>query len=213
MGHSKLSVAPLAAFALLAGMVAQASAVVVISIGNISAAPGTTALVPVFATSNTADQVSGFNFPIDLNNDGYNLLLPPGFSLNAMPFQDSLFGTVAFNRTTPILPIIGTDGIANASSSVNTTLSTTPTLFFNLAVDVAPNAVIGSVFPLQIEAPGDPFSAQFNVAGPNSPVVAAPTIGQPVSGSVTVIPEPASLAAVGASLLALGTRRRTRKGR
>jgi hypothetical protein len=208
MDHLKSRVLSVSAFGLLAGAATQASAAVIISIGSVTALPGTTALVPVHATSTAFDEISGYNFPLDFNLDNYNANLPSGFSLNAQPFQNSLLGTVAFNQAVDLNTAIGTDGIANTSTQVNVALGLTPTLLFNLAIDVSPTATVGSSLPLQIEAPGAPFAQQFRVAGPNSPTVLAPTEGLPVLGGVAVIPEPASIALAALGLIAFGKRRR-----
>lgn len=206
MIYSRFGVLVAAASVLLCSGPHSAQAAVIISLDNVSVLPGATAEVAVYAASDSADAISGFNLPIDFNRDGNNSVLPNGFALDVTPLRNALFTNLAFNTTTAVIPIIGVDGIVNSSNDVDVDLTATPLRLFSVTINVSPDAVIGSVLPLEIEVPADPFSALFNVAGPRQPNVLSPTIGTPVYGSVTVTPEPSSAVLLCAATWALRRR-------
>ena len=197
------------------GAAATASAAVRISVADVRVPAGsaTTALVSVFASSTTGDVISGFNLPLDYNNDGYVDRngdgvgdLPAGFALDAVPTRNAVYADTGFDTPQPQISLIGADGIPTGSGG-NLTLTATPLKLFDLAIDVAATVPAGTVLPLDIFVPADPFGPLFNVAGPNDPAVIAPQAGTPVFGSVTVVgvPEPtaaAGLAVVAGSVLA-----------
>lgn len=187
---------------------ASSDAAVSISIDNLGVPAGTTAAVGVYASSDTADIISGFNLPTDLNRDGFsNGLLPDGFSVNPSVLQNAIYNNTGFDTPAFQIALIDVDGIATGSGS-NVQLGVAPTLLFRLLIDVGPNVPVGTVLPLEIEAPADPFGALFNVAGPTNPTVAAPLVGVPVLGSITVTPEPTAAAFVVAAAGVLMRRRR-----
>ena len=205
---------------LVTGLAAgPASAAVTVSIGTVTVPAGsaTTALVGVFASSNSGDVISGFNLPFDYNNDGFVDRngdgvgdLPAGFSLGGPLVRNALYpNNTAFDMPQQQDVLANVDGIPTGSGA-NVTLGTTPTRLFDLAINVAATVPAGTVLPFEIEVPAAPFNVLFNVAGPNAPTVAAPTAGSPVFGSlrVTAVPEPATAAALAAAGVALLGRRR-----
>ena len=194
---------------------APAAAAVTLSIADVQVQAGQTAYVHVYASSTAGDVISGFNLPLDYNDDGFVDRngdgvgdLPAGFALAAMPIANATYGNTGFDTPQPQISLINVDGIPTGSGQ-NLTLTTARTLLFDLAITVAPTVAVGTVVPLEIEVPAAPFGPLFNVAGPFSPTVAAPTAGAPVFGSIRVVgvPEPAAAAAV-TLVLPLARRRR-----
>ena len=173
-------------------IVSSSNADVVISIQNVSVFPGNTALVGVFASSDAGNVISGFNLPMDFNSDGL-LALPSGFVQNATPVQNALYANTALDTPASIIPA-NVDWIPTGSGS-NATLGTdfsTLTKLFDLAIDVGGSVPTGTVVPIEIRIPAAPLQSLFNIAGPSSPTVAAPSTGVPVFGSISVVPEPGS---------------------
>lgn len=203
---------------LCTGVLATAArAAVTISIDDVVVPAGTTARVGVYASSDSADVISGFNLPTDVNNDGFvdsdlDLIaeLPEGFTYNASVLQNSVYADIGYDTPLAQLLLINVDGIATGSGD-DIQLSAARTKLFELVIDVAGTVQPGTVVPIQIIAPPAPFEPLFNVAGPNDPVVAIPTPGVPALGSITVsgIPEPTLMCMV---LPALALLRRRRGG-
>lgn len=192
-----------------------APARVILSIDDIAVPAGTTAVVGVYAASDNGDVISGFNLPLDINSDGFidsnsdNVSdLPNGFSFASPALQNLRYANTGFDMPQPQIGLIEVDGIPTGSGA-DVLLSSTPTRLFELHVSVAPSVPPGTTVPLQIIVPNSPFQSLFNVAGPNGPTVLAPLAGQPVLGSITIIPEPSSQLAVlsGAILILCGRRR------
>ena len=180
----------------------SADAAVVLTMSNVRVPAGSPALVGVFAASTTGDVISGFNLPTDINDDGFvssgtgttTGKLPTGFTLDATPTQNDVYVNTGFDMPYPQIALINVDGIATGSGN-NITLSATPTLLYDLVVDVSKTVTAGTVVPLEIEVPAAPFAPLFDVAGPSTPVVTAPAAGAPVFGSITVtaVPEPSAV--------------------
>jgi hypothetical protein len=162
---------------------------VIISIDHVDVPASSVALVGVYASSNSNDVISGFDLPLDINDDGYTAgILPAGFKLDPSDVRNAIYGNTGLDMPQPQTTLINVDGIA-VGSGANEQLTSTPTLLFDLAFDVADTVPDGTSLPLEIEVPNAPFQSLFDVAGPNSPAVAAPTNGSPVYGSITVVPE------------------------
>lgn len=185
--------------------------------------PGkSTAIVGVYASSDSGDVISGFNLPLDINNDGFidgdgdnKSDLPSGFSLGSPSLRNVMYTNTAFDMPQPQIGLIEVDGIPTGSGA-NVMLSTVRTKLFDLAVDVASGVPPGTRLPLRIIVPISPFQSLFNIAGPNSPVSSAPEQGVPVSGSITVaIPEPSAHFAIfgGVAMISWCSRRRRRQKR
>lgn len=190
-----------------------ASAAVRVEIDNVFVFAGTTqtARVGVYANSDFQDLISGFNLPLDFNNDG-TAPLPAGFSLPAAAdvTVNEIYADTAFDTPQPQITLIGADGIPTGSGP-NVQLFAGNTKLFDLQVIVDASVPVGTVLPLSVFVPAAPFTPLFNIAGPNDPAVAAPVAGTPVFGSITVIdiPEPGALALVaGAAVLARRVRRK-----
>ena len=204
----------LATLALLVLWIWQTQASVMISLDDVTVPAGSTALVGVYATSDQGDVMSGFNLPFDINNDGYvdatgdgTSDLPAGFSLNSPPMINMIYANAGFDLPQPQIVLIGVDGIPTGSGA-DANLSGIRTKLFDLSLHVDAAAVPGTRLPLSIIVPNAPFQALFNIAGTNSPTVAAPVVGQPVEGSITVaLPEP-SVVSLSAILVGLLFRRR-----
>ncbi len=191
----------------MAAVASPATAAVTLSIDNVFVPPASVAIVGVYAASNSNDVISGFNLPFDINDDGYTAgILPAGFTLDANDLRNKLFANTGLDTPQPQITLINVDSIPTGSGS-NVQLSSTPTLLFDLAFDVAATVPVGTVMPMEIEVPNSPFQTLFDVAGPGSPTVAGPTNGSPVYGSITVIPEPATFAMASLPAFWLSTRR------
>lgn len=188
----------------------------IITLDNVFVPAGTTALVGVYASSDTGDVISGFNLPLDINSDGFldsnsDLIgdLPPGFTLASPPIANAVYNNTGFDTPQPQIGLIDADAIPTGSGT-NITLSTTPQKLFDLVFEVAASVPAGTRMPLEIFVPASPLSALFNVAGPNRPTINSPVLGQPSLGSITVVvPEPANIVLL-LSALSFGicTRRR-----
>jgi hypothetical protein len=212
MSKKRLCGAAVLAGAAMAGLSSQTDAAISISIANVSVFAGTTAVVGVYASSNDGDIISGFNLPLDINDDGMEAL-PTGFTLNGSGFSNAVYANTGLDTLEPQITLINVDSIPTGSGT-NIMLSTTPTLLFDLDVNVAGSVAAGTVVPLEIEVPASPYSPLFNVAGPDTPTVAAPVIGTPVDGSITVVavPEPAAILPVAlVALLGVAGSRRSRR--
>ncbi len=200
---------------------ASADAAVVLTMSNVAVPAGSPALVGVFAASTTGDVISGFNLPTDINDDGFvsngtgttASKLPAGFALDATPTPNAVYVNTGFDQPYPQIALINVDGIATGSGN-NITLTATPTLLYDLAIDVGRTVTGGTVVPLEIEVPAAPFSPLFDVAGPNTPTVTAPAAGAPVFGSITVtaaVPEPSAACLLAVSAVASALHRRSRR--
>ena len=187
----------------------SANAAVTLSISNVIIPSGSVAIVGVYASSNSSDVISGFNLPLDVNDDGFTAgILPAGFKLDANDLRNSIYANTGLDTPQPQITLINVDYIATGSGG-NVQLSSVPSLLFDLALDVAGTVPVGTRVPLEIEVPNAPFQTLFDVAGPGSPVTSAPTTGSPVYGSITVtsVPEPAGIALAALPALLLLTRR------
>ena len=217
--------------ALLASLMISSfcNAGIVISIDRETALAGETILLGIYASSDSGDEISGFNLPFDYNSDGFVDVqndqigdLPAGFSLtNIAPstdaFANAVFANTKLDRPFPQLSLINADFIATGSGD-NIVLgnSLNPMKLFDVTIQVSPNVPVGTVVPFQIKVPSQPFSSLFLVAGPNSPTVFLPVIGTPATGSITIVavPEPSSivllLSAAAAATFGVRWRRLTR---
>ena len=201
---------------------ANCNAGIVISIDRVTAIAGQSILLGVYASSDSGDEISGFNLPFDYNSDGFVDIqndgfgdLPTGFTFSLVPVSNATYFNTGLDRPMPQIQLIGVDTIATGTGD-NILLggSLNPTKLFDLAIEIAPTVPVGTVVPFQIKVPDQPFTSLFNVAGPNFPTVTFPTPGSPAIGSITIVavPEPSSvilLLSVGAA--SLGVRRWRRR--
>ncbi len=189
----------------LGALSSTAQAEIIMSIDHKLALPGETVLIGVYASSNIGDIISGFNLPMDFNVDGFVDVandgisdLPSGFALNAFPLRNQIYANTGLDRPQPQLTLIAVDAIPTGSGN-NVVLGPNPTKLFDIAVNVSGLAKAGDTMPIVIKLPDAPLSSLFNVAGPNNPSVALFSPGIIAAGSITVVPEPATL-----GLVALG---------
>lgn len=160
-------------FAIVIGLsCAAAHAAVTLSWESVAAQPGQTAVVGVFATSNSGESLAGFNLPFDLGANGMGL--PTGFALNANPLRDKVWPTVNVNVTRNAL--VGIDGIVNGDGA-NIPLSTAPLRLFSLAIDVSPTVMPGTMLPLTIRTTTAPINF-FTLAGPSGALTASALPGE-----------------------------------
>lgn len=176
--------------AVVLGASVQSQAAVTITIGNVFTPAGSTVSVGVFASSESTDIMSGFNLPMDLNNDGVNASLPAGFTQAATAFTNAIYANTGLDANASS-NFINADFIGTGSG-VNVQLSSTPTKLFDLVFNVGPSVPVGTVLPMKIFIPGSPLSTLFNIAPPGT-VVTSPTTNTPAAGSITVTPEPATI--------------------
>lgn len=196
--------------------VPAARAAVAISIDKVEVLPGGTATVGVYIASNSGDVLTGFNLPLDINNDGFvdsNLDLksdlPTGFTYGTPALTNALYTDSGLDMPFQQVRLYNIDAIPTGSGA-DTPLSVTPTKLFDLVFNVAVSVPVGTVVPLEIRDLPFPFTGVFTIAGRPNPTVAAPTVGSPVLGSITVVsPEPAGLGllTVGAAMLIRRRRR------
>jgi hypothetical protein len=204
------------AIALLLGLcVAQSQAAIVIDVEDVWVPPGAgTAYVGVFAyttTPLTPEAITGFNFPIDVGNDGN--MLPSGFSLNAMPIQTVYSGgTMTFNTSQNAL--FNIDGIVNVSFATNVTLtsSASPIRLFDIVVNYGPAVLGGTSTPVIVDSDtanngGLPFNRFTLSTSPSSATFSV------VAGSINAIPEPGVLIPILATILSGGAMYFTRRRR
>lgn len=184
---------------------------IVISIEHELVAPGGVALVGVFASSNMGDNISGFNLPLDIGADGKRPL-PTGFTFRVPPLSNLLFSNTGFNMPEPQITIANVDAIPSGFVQANqaVTLSAVPTKLFDIVIDVGPGVPVGTVVPIHILRDS---LGLFNVTSPNGGIVSVPGVGTPAIGSITVVPEPGSLAQIGTIALLIGAWFRSRQYR
>jgi hypothetical protein len=184
-------------------------AAIVFSIDAITVAAGDEARVGVFARSDASESIDGFSLQIDVGADTAPAVpggadpsppLPAGITgLAADPVQSEVGGrTIDFNVAPFSNILAGSDIIVNMNSQPLLPLTSTPTQLFELVLNT--DASFSGVVPLSIDS--GPFS--FSSASP------ATTISfEPGQITVTAVPEPSSLAALG--LLAGGVAYRRRR--
>jgi hypothetical protein len=167
-------------FAIVIGLSCAAThAAVTLSWESITVQPGQTAVVGVFATSNSGESLAGFNLPFDLGANGMGL--PMGFTLNPDLLRDKVWPTVNVNFMRNAL--VGIDGIVNGDGA-NILLGTAPLRLFSLAIDVSPTIESGTILPLAIRTSTAPINF-FTLAGPSGALAASATAGQlMVSGAL-----------------------------
>jgi hypothetical protein len=192
------------------GWLSAAHGNVVISVQNQTGTPGTTALVGVFAYTTAADQLQGFNLPLDVNNNGNGLV--SGLTFNATPIQNFNPGLVFEGFNTALNNAVNTDdggidGVVNGSSVNPTglplsTSSAVPTKLFDVALDISPTLVPppgGLVVPISIITDTFPLFNVYSVTTNPSTTVTV------TSGSLTVsVPESATMINLVACTLLVG---------
>jgi hypothetical protein len=136
-----------------------------VSIESKSAAAGQNVLIGFFASSNSGDVLSGFNFPLDIGPSGQGF--PPAISYGPTPIQNSAFEFT--DLSTALNSAVNVDGVVNGDSA-GLALGPSPTKLFDLELSIGPSAVLGTIIPLLIVNPTTPVNL-FSIAGPNSPQV------------------------------------------
>ncbi len=136
-----------------------------VSIESKSAAAGQNVLVGFFASSNSGDVLSAFNFPLDIGPSGQGL--PPAISYGPTPIQNSAFDFT--DLSTALNSTVNVDGVINGDGQ-GLTLGPSPTKLFDLELTIGPSAVPGTIIPLVFVNPTAPVNL-FSIAGPNSPQV------------------------------------------
>ena len=220
-----MSLKSVAFLAALAGLLvfgpSASRGAVILSVDDVSVAPGETAVVGVYASSTASDVISAFNLPFDFNNDGFIDAnnddvsdLPDGFTLGTPPSLAAEY-SVGLDRPMPQVELIGADVIVNTNNVHDVTLSATPLKLFDIVFEVDAGVAPGTVVPLRLFVPDAPFAGLFRVSGAAGSSAAAdvvaPTAGAPVFGSITVVPEPAGIAGgVGIAMILLTRRSRRR---
>lgn len=191
-----------------------AAGAIILSMDNVNAAPGQTTSVGVYAAG-VGEVISGFNLPIDFNNDGYidgadlDTLgeLPAGFTFGPGLIANSIFANTGLDAPPLQLALIDADTIATGSGS-DQGLSAVPTKLFDLVINVGPGVPAGTVLPFELFDDGGFFNVTNPVLG-GSAVVLAPTLTTPVFGSITVVvPEPGTLTLLAAAAVPALARRR-----
>ena len=195
---------------------------IVISIDRVTAVAGQSILLGVYASSDSGDEISGFNLPFDYNSDGFVDIqndgfgdLPTGFTFSVMPVSNATYLNTGLDRPKPQIQLVDVDTIVTGTGdNIRLGDSLNPTRLFNLVIESSSTVPVGTVVPFQIKVPDQPFTSLFNVAGPNVPRVTFPTPGSPATGSITIVavPEPSSVIlflSVGAA--SLGIRRLRRR--
>lgn len=177
-------------------MTSHAFAGFVIGIEHEIVAPGGTALVAVFATSDMGNNISGFNLPLDVGADGKKAL-PVGFTYHSPPILNALFNNTALDLPEPQITIANVDAIPSGFVQANQAviLSQVPTKLFDLVIDVGSGVPAGTVVPIYIVRDS---LGLFNVTSPNGGAAVVPDTGRPAIGSITVIPEPGGFMQIGA---------------
>lgn len=194
--------------------VTQARAAIVIDVEDVWVPPGAgTAYVGVFASSNASDAITGFNFPIDVGNDGN--IFPSGFTLNGTPIQNVIPGygaVMTFNTTQNVS--FNIDGIVNIGFATNVTLTSTPVRLFDIVVNYGPAVLGGTSVPVIVDSNtannGGPPVNQFRLdTTPTSAGLSATVL----AGSINAIPEPGVLIPILATILSGGAMYFTRRRR
>lgn len=169
---------------------------------------GDTALVGFFIASDTGAQLNSFNFPVDIGGaDASGPGLGPFLSFNAAPVQNALAGIdIVGNLVALQNTIANSDVILNLTTPAPLALTATPVRLFDLVLDVAPDAPVGSI-PISIDPTASFY--QFNVIDSAGGSI---TVDGPVAGAVVIsaVPEPSSLGFLAIVTLALGSLRRRR---
>ena len=141
-------------------------------------------------------ELSGYNFTIDVGNDGN--ALPPGISLNIGASASLATNLVNFSLADGLPPVFNFDIIASDSSGGpgSETVSATPTDLFTLVFDVDSSVAVGTQFDIGFVEPT--IAAQFSLTldGVSSNFDA---VGVVETGTITVlgVPEPASTSILG----------------
>jgi len=173
-------------------LASTASATIIFDVAEVTANPGDTALVTVFASTDASDILTGFNLPTDVGATASGVAatpgngMPAGLAYNATEMQniDANFADlVSFNTglDASLNPTGGgtwIDGIANGSGQ-NVQLSSTPVALFSYAIDV-PVSAPPSVISVDIVSTGpvDQFGASTD---------AGPALVSSLGGSIQII--------------------------
>lgn len=159
---------------------------VMVTMDHVFVTPGSSAFVGVYASSDANDVISGFNLPLDINNDG-TAAIPTGFVLANPTVQNVLYPNTMYDIPPSVVPA-NVDAIPTGSGA-NVPLTVALMKLFDLVINVDASVPVGTVLPMQIIVPASPLQSLFNIAGPNNPTVSLPTLGMPTMGSITVVPE------------------------
>lgn len=178
----------------------QALGDVVINVEIDPPSPANSNTVVTFsATSTTAQEISGFNIPIDFGGtattgDGEGL--PLGFGFASTPITGpTSFGPPALN--TGQNSVFDIDGIINGGpASPAIELSLIPTILAELVISIDPGVAPGTFAYVHIVNPTTGFN-QFNFSGPSGNIDVSEISIPAGSGSVTVVPEPSAFTLVG----------------
>jgi hypothetical protein len=200
-GKPKVVLAGVMAFSLLVVITASnATAGLIFKVEEVTANPGDTVSVGVFASSDnaqTGDVLTGFSLPVEVGavTTGVTATpgngMPAGLSYNANPIQNEIanFDPTALNTALDLVVSptgggTGIDGIANGSGP-DLSLTTIPVKLFDFVIDV-PLAAPGSIISVELvnTTPIDQLSAADD-AGPA-------IIAEVLAGSIEIVPEPAT---------------------
>ncbi len=200
----KLTTLGLSVLLMICQSVTTLHADLVLSIEDVTAMPGDTAVAVGFFASNPDgpnEELGTFNFPTEIGGDGNDDISNIGLSFNAVAIQNALTLDIVPNFAPAGGPIFGYDiQIDKAGFPPVITINTGDTVkLFDLVFDVDSGAAPGV---LPIDFVPSPF---FNVVNNTGSAIAVTTEG----GSIQVVPEP-SFAAVAIALAGCSALRRRR---
>ncbi len=196
---------------------------VIFQLGNVQVNPGGTATVGVFVSGSVGESLEAYDLPIDIGGNGFGLM--PGIVSYSVISQQT-FSTVATNFPEP--PGMFTKNFEAVFSDAGQpiALSSTQRRLFDLLV--VTDGTFSGTTPLSIFSSTDQNPAVLKrlsvvsslpaVTGSQRTYFVAGTAeaGRTLTllpGSITAVPEPASLAVLGALLGVVGLRQRRRRER
>ncbi|QEG20849.1 PEP-CTERM sorting domain-containing protein [Mariniblastus fucicola] len=177
-----------------------ASAEIIVHVGNVTVDAGTNALVQVTATGD--ENLTSFDTPFDIGNDGFPNIAPTGLTLidvvSAEPFGTGLFFNAAENLQEDLI-------VNDVSLATGVLLDSSPTLLFTMEFAVGNSVPSGTVFDLTVIR-----DDKFVINGTSNPGPGTSPVVDVNNGSITVsaVPEPSSLALAALVVCGITLRRR-----